>query len=285
MSVDASFIVYSDLDGTLLDHDSYSFSAAVPALSALNTLKIPLILVTSKTRVEIEGLRLKLAEVCPMIMQSPFVSENGAAIYFHDHLAPEEAERIEGSEFKALGFAPKRSELQSFITNELGDWGDAFMSFSQLGDEGVAEVTGLSLDAARLANQRDFSEPLLWKGDEVEKADLIACVEKHGMQVLKGGRFLHITKGFDKGQALDWLQSYYHSSMEGFRLAKSIALGDGGNDVAMLNAADYPVAIRSNAHAYPPVAERETLIRTKGIGPVGWNDAILSLLSEYVDKH
>ncbi|MCG7852909.1 MAG: HAD hydrolase family protein, partial [Methanosarcinaceae archaeon] len=48
------YVVFTDLDGTLIDHDTYSYKAARPALAALKKQGIPLIFCTSKTRAEIE---------------------------------------------------------------------------------------------------------------------------------------------------------------------------------------------------------------------------------------
>jgi hypothetical protein len=49
-------VVFSDLDGTLLDHETYSFDAARPGLDALKSRGIPLILASSKTRAEMQDL-------------------------------------------------------------------------------------------------------------------------------------------------------------------------------------------------------------------------------------
>ena len=46
----SKLIVYTDLDGSLLDGTSYSYEAATPALTALREQGIPLVLVSSKTR-------------------------------------------------------------------------------------------------------------------------------------------------------------------------------------------------------------------------------------------
>ena len=53
-------MVFSDLDGTLLDHDSYSFEAAKPALAALVERAIPVVPSTSKTLVELEKLSVEI---------------------------------------------------------------------------------------------------------------------------------------------------------------------------------------------------------------------------------
>jgi mannosyl-3-phosphoglycerate phosphatase len=68
-------LVFSDLDGTLLDHDTYSFETARPALAELKERGIPLVLATSKTRAETESVRSALGN------RHPFVVENGGAVY------------------------------------------------------------------------------------------------------------------------------------------------------------------------------------------------------------
>lgn len=47
-------VVFSDLDGALLDHETYEFDAARPALDRLRRDGVPLVLCTSKTRAEVE---------------------------------------------------------------------------------------------------------------------------------------------------------------------------------------------------------------------------------------
>ena len=68
-------LVFTDLDGTLLDHDDYSFSAAVPALALLRELHILVIANTSKTLAELEGLKKAMGNLHPCIV------ENGSALY------------------------------------------------------------------------------------------------------------------------------------------------------------------------------------------------------------
>ena len=72
---DYRLLVFTDLDGTLLDHESYSFEPALVALAVLKDNNIPLIVCTSKTRAEIELIRVQLNNI------HPFISENGGAIF------------------------------------------------------------------------------------------------------------------------------------------------------------------------------------------------------------
>ena len=69
-----NLIVYTDLDGSLLDGTTYSYEPATPALAALREQGIPLVLVSSKTRAEMEPLRQRLDH------RDPFIVENGGAV-------------------------------------------------------------------------------------------------------------------------------------------------------------------------------------------------------------
>ncbi|MEM9278462.1 MAG: HAD-IIB family hydrolase, partial [Pseudomonadota bacterium] len=71
--VSNQLIFFTDLDGTLLDHETYSHEPAREALDAIRNNDIPLILASSKTAAEIEPLRNELGfDHCEAIV------ENGA---------------------------------------------------------------------------------------------------------------------------------------------------------------------------------------------------------------
>src|SRR5690554_5601326 len=61
-------IVFTDLDGTLLDHDSYSWRAAKPAMARLGANGIPLIFNSSKTAAEISELQSRMG------LRGPFIA-------------------------------------------------------------------------------------------------------------------------------------------------------------------------------------------------------------------
>ncbi|CAI2531932.1 Putative mannosyl-3-phosphoglycerate phosphatase [Serratia ficaria] len=70
-------LIFTDLDGSLLDHDSYSWRAAQPWLDRLAAAQTPLIIATSKTAAEVAPLRQRLG-----LQQQPFIAENGAQTVF-----------------------------------------------------------------------------------------------------------------------------------------------------------------------------------------------------------
>jgi mannosyl-3-phosphoglycerate phosphatase len=58
----------------------------------------------------------------------------------------------------------------------------------------------------------------------------------------------------------------------------SMALGDGHNDIGMLQQADIAVLVRSPAQAPPEVPGRSDVLLTEQPGPAGWNDAVCATL-------
>ncbi len=75
MSPSRRVVVFSDLDGTLLEIGDYPLREAEPALQRLRSEGIPLVLCTSKTFAEVEWYRDRLRNT------HPFIVESGGAIY------------------------------------------------------------------------------------------------------------------------------------------------------------------------------------------------------------
>ena len=82
-------LVFTDMDGTLLDHHTYSFDAAKPALNALDEKNIPVIPTTSKTFAELQPLRKSIASTVHLLLKMgqrfsyhmAFLSKNPLALY------------------------------------------------------------------------------------------------------------------------------------------------------------------------------------------------------------
>ena len=160
----------------------------------------------------------------------------------------------------------------------LGDVTEAlreqFHGFGDASAAQVADMTGLSLEGAELAKQRDFSEPGQWHGCERQKLEFLHELKALNVVAQQGGRFLTLSFGGNKAQQM-------YTICERYSPKHTIALGDAPNDIQMLEAAEFGVVI-NNPHR-PPLpflkGEREgQIIRTEAAGPLGWNGAILNLL-------
>ncbi len=265
-------IIFTDLDGTLLNHADYSFEAARPALTLIKRLGIPLILCTSKTRSEVEVLRRTLE------INDPFIVENGGGIFFpagYRGFRIPEAEERDGYQVVMLG-APHT--LTRIVVHHVRQT-FPLRGFSDMDVEEIAEKTGLSVDEAILAKKREFTEPLLLNED-VCMDDLYTPARAAGLRVIRGGRFWHlIGEHNDKGKAVDLTKAVYARHLSGTIL--TIGLGDSPNDLPLLRNVDIPVLIPHPNGVYEAF-DLPNLIKAPYPGSNGWNAVIMELLTSFM---
>lgn len=259
-------VIFSDLDGTLLDARSYSFDDALPALNLIQVRAIPLILCSSKTRAEIEACRLHMHNV------HPFISENGGGIFIpHGYFsAPPEAASFGGYQLITLG--SPYAEIRSRFVALRERFGAKVRGFADMTAEEVAELTGLSCDEAVLAKQRDFDEPFIFDGEPDER--FLQAIEDAGLRWTQG-RVFHILGNHDKGRGVKILKALYEQE---HGETSSIGLGDSLNDLPLLQAVDHPVLIRHEDGNFDSRIAMAGLVKTQSTGPQGWNEAVLQLL-------
>jgi mannosyl-3-phosphoglycerate phosphatase len=253
-------IVFSDLDGTLLDHESYDWRPAEPALAALRERRTPLILASSKTAAEIAPLRAELGfSHCPAIV------ENGAGTL------PAQGAQADKAESRYADLRAALDRVPQALRRDFSGFGD-------MGVTGIMGATGLPEEAARFAADRRFSEPGLWSGAGEDKARFIDALAALGVKARSGGRFLTLSFGGTKAQRMTEIIADMFDNDRPF----TVALGDAPNDIEMLEAADRAFIIK-NPHgtSLPPLAGEEdgTITRTAQPGPAGWNTAVLSFLA------
>lgn len=262
------YLISTDLDGTLLDHHTYSWQDAVPALNALKDHHIPVVINTSKTKEEVLELQSELD------IADPFIVENGSAVFIHSN-----DKRFERRGLTQVGnllcetLGTERPTITQKL-NELKDTkGFVFSSFSDFSLDDVIHHTGLSRTKAQLAKNRAYSEPLIWRDSEDNFTVFCEMIEQAGFKILHGGRFIHVLGKTNKGLAAQsLLQRLTHEGK-----THMIALGDSGNDLDMLNIATTPVLVKSPSHDFPSCI-RADAIKTTEYGPKGWNQTLLELI-------
>ncbi|HBE67094.1 MAG TPA: hypothetical protein DDW52_02995 [Planctomycetaceae bacterium] len=247
--------VFSDLDGCLLDKQTYSFAPAVGTLKRLREAKIPVILASSKTEPEM----LQLAEQMALA-DAPLICENGGTIRWtrRTELSTEESS---ASELRTILGHPREQILSTLAS--LKDRFD-FRSFVDLGVSGVAKATSLPDDKAALACTRASTEPLLWEDDDSKLPEFQSAIEAAELTLTRGGRFWHVSGRTTKGLAM---QAVVAKCYAGFR---TIAIGDSPIDQSLLDVADYPIGI--------PAPDGTRLVKVSATGrfaespgPDGWD--------------
>jgi mannosyl-3-phosphoglycerate phosphatase len=272
-----ALLVFTDLDGSLLDHDDYSFGAALPALERLRRQHIPLIATTSKTLAEMRQLQRALRN------NHPFIVENGSAIgiprgYFAEPGYADYASAEYDGDFRLLRLAPAYNHVISILHRLRENRGFRFRGFHDMSNAEVARDTGLSEAEAALARQRSCTEPLLWQDDETAFRKFSAELAADGLRLLRGGRYWHVTSSADKATAMRELTALYRRAGECDYT--TVALGDSPNDTAMLQAADIAVVIRHKDGTAMDLESSKRCIVTGQPGPAGWNAAVTDILNE-----
>lgn len=276
-------IIFTDLDGTLLDHYTYSFEKALPALTLLKEKNIPLIICSSKTKKEIEYYRRKLDN------HHPFISENGGGIFIpKDYFGFDiplcnpptppfskggQGGFSEDDDYHIIRLGAKYSDLRRVIM-KLREEDFDIKGFGDITAEELADIANMSIDEARMAKERDFDEPFIFKGYDVELKRLFESINAKGFNYTQG-RFFHILGNSDKGKAVSILIDIYKKK---FGEIITIAIGDSPNDIPMLERADYPVIVQKQDGSYDPRINIPNLTMAEGIGPDGWNKAISGLV-------
>lgn len=271
-------LVFTGLGGSLLDHHSYDWQPAIPWLQRLAQAGISVIPVTSKTRAELLALRLDLG-----LREAPFIAENGAVIglppsWQHARLDRNPSD-IEGLSIKTLGVDIDflRWRLDVLRTRMKVH----FRGMGEMTLDEIVAATELSEPAARLTRVREGSEPLIWDDSDQALDAFRDVLRNDGLRLTRGGRFWHVTGDVDKGRAVRWLISRFIA----LRGASpwTLGLGDGPNDVPLLEAVDQAVLIRG-AHRQPVDVTHPALYHTCDTGPRGWDEGLNHWLgSEFVD--
>lgn len=270
-------LIFTDLDGSLLDHFNYSVDPADQLLSSLEALDIPVIFTTSKTFDEVLALRTQLNN------HHPFIVENGAAIYLPRHYFSESySTRFTESQhpdYLKVSLCEDRAYWLAILEQLKPSYINEFSHFHEMGTLGIMKTTGLSKEKAVLANKREYSEPILWQGDQKKKTQFIKKARQLGANMEEGGRFLHLIGHCNKGKALTFLLEIFQQQQ--IKPILTIALGDGKNDVPMLQAAEEAILIRSPTHPFPDINNQAHTLKTDHYGPHGWAEGITKILKLY----
>ncbi|MEO2019685.1 MAG: HAD-IIB family hydrolase [Fuerstiella sp.] len=265
----AQLVVFTDLDGCLLNKADYDWSVAEPMLRRLEHLGVPVVLSSSKTVAEMSELR---HELC--VPEAPFISENGGVVHWPDSWLPHDEASTEPAENVAA--ATSRSMILKVLAQLKKQF--QFRSFVDLGVEGVMANTDLPRDKAELACQRHSTEPLLWD-DTDENVDVFRTkLTEQNLTLTKGGRFWHVAGHATKGRAMRQVADRYRETTP--RGITTAAIGDSPIDQSMLDIADYPIGIPAvDGRLNVEVAAQRGIVASRD-GAAGWAESVGQLLDQ-----
>lgn len=270
--IKSNLIIFSDLDGTLLDHYTYSFSAAEDALQQIKEAGIPLILCSSKTRAEMELWRKRLEN------SDPFIVENGAAFFTTQPIEQQGIKCTKKDGYRVIELGTPHRELMKRYAKLKNRFGYKIRGFTEMDAGEVAKLTGLSPEEAALAKKREYTEPFLFdEGHKYQAESLKHEMAALGLNLTQGGRLFHMMGGNDKGKAVKIAGEIYKTNQPA---VKTIGLGDSYNDLPLLKAVDVPFLVKKPGGQYDRRISLPGLNRTSKTGPAGWNEAIKAVLAK-----
>ncbi len=265
-------LLFTDLDGTLLDAETYSAAKATAALQFLRQKEIPVIPCTSKTAEEVKEIRQKLH------LDGPFIVENGSAIfwpeyYFKNNNYSGKAE----TDWKVTSLGKPYATLLTFFEELRRQSALPLLGFHEADIQTIRNWTGLSGHQANLAKKRQFSEPFIVRSGDPLPENLFDYARQKGYRILRGNRFYHLLSNTDKGRAVRTVADMYRQN--GFPSVQTMGIGDSPNDFAMLQAVDIPVLVKKADGSYAAGAEHiPRLWRSRGVGPEGWQESIFRFI-------
>lgn len=266
----SDLLIFTDLDGTLLDFHTYSFEAAKPALTLLKKYQIPVILVSSKTAAELIMVQKMLG-----IEKYPFVVENGSAVYTKKEYFPALLHYKTDGDFWIYERGATYNELVRILDEISDKYRCPIRGFHNTGDDEIMSRTGLSLEKVSPARRRSYSVPLFY--DRQAEEILRKEIGSQNLRLLFGGRFMHLLGKADKGASLKLILRGYKQKFNGKKM-KTVAIGDSLNDFAMLQAADIAVLVKKHDGSYEDREKIPGVIYSPGIGPSGWNTSIMQII-------
>jgi mannosyl-3-phosphoglycerate phosphatase len=250
-------IVFTSLDGTLLDAKTFDAGPSRAAVQRLHAAGIPVVPVSVMTLEEIAPLAADLDLRHAMIVEA-----GGAIVRWTD------------GHWEAEPCGPPAETLLDIVRDIEERSGSRLRVYSVLPESEAAEVSGRSGEMLQASIHRCFTEPFV-----IEEGDLEAVSREAasmGYAIRRGRRFLHLCRDCDEGAAFTRLKA----EME---CETSVALGDAAIDLEFLSRADIPIIIPGpDGEADPELLAQLPNARIASApGPLGWATAVDDVLASF----
>jgi mannosyl-3-phosphoglycerate phosphatase len=208
--------------------------------------------------------------------------ENGAAVFVPQGLFTFPLERVRTkSSYDVIELGMPYHMLRDVLKQIEDAVETPLHGFGDLSVDEIMQITGLSHTDATLATIREYDEPFLLEGPQAVVEEVCRQITMRGLRWTKGGRFFHLTGGNDKGEAIELLMRCYQREQR-LRFqpdpVESVGIGDSIADVPLLAVVDHPILVQKPDGSFDTDVLLPRLVRTRGIGPAAWKEAVLRLL-------
>lgn len=265
-------LIFTDIDGTLIDHHDYNHQIAQESLGYLTNYKIPVIFCSSKTFDEQVKLQTELNIKCP------FIIENGSAVVFPKNYFSYIVDNqiVVNNDYAIFVLSEKKKEdITTLIEDIWVKFKTKIIGFSDADDVQIYAKSGLQGEAIKRAKNKLFTETII--SPKHIDSKIISFMEDKGFQISQGGRFLTIQdKSINKGKAVEKVMEMF--KQENFADFQSIGIGDSYNDLSMLEVVDKPFLVQKYDGDWADI-KIKNLEKIPAVGPIGFNLIIEKIIA------
>ncbi len=259
-----NIIIFTDLDGSLLDNKTFKFDVIKDYIKKLISSGVIIIPNSSKTEAELLDFNRKSKlNLC-------FISENGSSIHGLNLINKNFPSKISISR-------PVNEIYKIYNDNISLDLKKKITLILKLEKKKQEKIFGLKFDQLLLATKRMHSIPILFEGTEIEKNILIENINNMGLSVQTGGRIMNICDNTNKANAMSKALQIIKEEFD--KELVTIGVGDNENDIEMLKQADYPCLVK-NDNFDSSTLNIDNLIKSTKLSPMGWSDVIKTALQK-----
>lgn len=278
-------IFFTDLDGTLLDHETYSFDKAKPALEKAQSADTPVVFVTSKTFAEVQLIQEKTG----LWKKEPFIIENGGAILIPKKFTdlnlrdlPLDGALLDEKEFWRLEFGKPYEIVRDILKEAAAEVGVEVRGIGDMTAEEFAKDSGLSIEEAVLAKKRMYQEGFKILAPEAERPEIAEKLKKaivfRGFHMSAGGRYYQIMGSPAKIRAVTALKELFRIK---YGNIFCVGLGDALADLEFLELCDEGYLLNNPKKAVEvDLTNKKNIKKIPEIGPEGWNKVVMEKLGE-----
>ena len=257
-------IIFTDLDGSLLDKDTFKFAEIEDYFKKLISKGIKIIPNSSKTESELLDFN-KLNN-----LNLSFISENGSSIQGLNLIHSKLPEKVLLSRSVDQIYNIYNENIPYHLKNKI-------TFILKLNSKEQQEIFGLPLNKMMLALNRNYSLPIQFNGNEIEKNEFIQIMNNAGLTVQTGGRVMNICDNVNKSKAMSKALELISKKLDEEII--TIGVGDNENDIEMIKQSNYPCLVK-NDNFNSSLINIDNLITSSEPSPRGWSDVIKTAIQK-----
>ncbi len=258
-----SIFIFTDLDASLIQRDTFKFDEIKDYIKSLISKGIYIIPNTSKTEIEINEFNKELG------LNLPYISENGSLI-------------------NGLNLINKNFPNQINLSR---DKDDIFKIFKKIVPENLkvkcrlifktekkvqSEIFGLSGKKLKDALNRNYSIPFIFSGNLDQRRQLNEIVNKGGLTLHEGGRVINICDNVSKVKSMNKIIKMVKKTEDNVKI---IGVGDNYNDLDMLKNSDIACLVFNDQFTMEPININNCIV-SKNPAPIGWQEVVKMALDK-----